>query len=69
MSGFFCTLCHASIIKFNYELHSDYKLEKLFNDVILENIANTPEILSERTTASLAQSLNGSVPHSSGQSN
>lgn len=37
--------------------------------VLLENDANTPEILSERTTASLAQSLNGSVPHSSGQSN
>ena len=41
----------------------------MLNDAILENNANTPEVLSEKTAASsLTQSLNGSVPHSSGQS-
>ena len=41
----------------------------IINDATLEDNGNTPEIPSEKTTASLTQSLNGSVPYSSGQSN
>ena len=44
-------------------------MNRTFNDVTLENNANTPESLFEKSTVSLPQSLNGSVPHSTGQSN